>query len=125
MLLVFTKYTHAANLPRNQIHVTDSGQCLEIDLSVIEPGIERLQALADISRSRYVDRATEFPCTDCKSAQQCTTRGHLLPFPKLHPGPCSSVGIRPHTDRQTHRQTRRRRPWPLYTSRRMWFTRNV
>jgi len=26
--------------------------------------------------------------------------------PKLHPGPCNSVGIRPRTDRQTHTQTR-------------------
>jgi len=23
------------------------------------------------------------PCTDCKSAQQCTTRRHFLPFPKV------------------------------------------
>ena len=26
--------------------------------------------------------------------------------PKLHPGPCSSVGVRPRTDRQTDTQTR-------------------
>ena len=26
--------------------------------------------------------------------------------PKLHPGPCNSVGMRPRTDRQTDRQTR-------------------
>jgi len=26
---------------------------------------------------------------------------------ELHPGSCSSVGMRPRTDRQTHRQTRR------------------
>jgi len=32
--------------------------------------------------------------------------GHPLPFPKLHPGPCNSVGIRPRTDRQRDRQTR-------------------
>jgi len=35
--------------------------------------------------------------------------GSLYHAPKLHPGPCSSVGIRPrtdrHTDTQTHRQT--------------------
>jgi len=41
------------------------------------------------------------PCPDCKSAQQCTTRGQPLPCPKLHPGPCSSVGARPQTDRHT------------------------
>ena len=40
-------------------------------------------------------------CTDCKSAEQCTTRRHPLPFPKLHPGPCSSVGMQRGTDSQT------------------------
>jgi len=41
-----------------------------------------------------------------QSAKQCTIRGHPLPFPKLHPGPCNSVGlgIRPRTDTDT--QTR-------------------
>jgi len=38
--------------------------------------------------------------------------GSLYHAPKLHPGPCSSVGVSPrtdtHTDRQTHRQTHRR-----------------
>jgi len=39
-----------------------------------------------------------------------TTRGHPLPLPKLHPGPCNSVGMQPrrdrHTDTQTDTQTR-------------------
>jgi len=26
-------------------------------------------------------------------------------YPKLYPGPCNSVGMRPRTDRQTHTQT--------------------
>jgi len=30
--------------------------------------------------------------------------GSLYHAPKLHPGPCSSVGVRPRTDRQTHRR---------------------
>jgi len=37
-------------------------------------------------------------------------------FPKLHPGPCSSVGMRrrgQQTDRQTDTQTHRR-AWPQY-----------
>ena len=42
--------------------------------------------------------------SDCKSAKYCTTRGHPLPLPKLHPGPCNSVGMRPRTDTDT--QTR-------------------
>jgi len=31
--------------------------------------------------------------------------GSLYYAPKLHPGPCSSVGVRPRTDTQTHRHT--------------------
>jgi len=34
--------------------------------------------------------------------------GSLYHAAKLHPGPCSSVGVRPRTDRQTHTQTHRR-----------------
>jgi len=26
------------------------------------------------------------PCTDCKSAQKCTTRGHPIPFPQVTSG---------------------------------------
>jgi len=47
-------------------------------------------------------------CTDCESAQQCTTiEGTPMPFPKLYPGRCSSVGMRRARGRQTHRQTDR------------------
>jgi len=66
------------------------------------------------------------PCTDCKSAQQSTTRGHPLPLPTLHRGPCNSVGMRPRTDRHTDRHTHtHRRAWPQYISRRLRLTRNV
>ena len=67
------------------------------------------------------------PCTDCKSAQQCTTRNSAqlggIPYhvPKLHPGPCNSVGMRPLTDRHTDRQTHTR----VIISRRVRLTRNV
>jgi len=40
------------------------------------------------------------PCTDSKSAQQCTTKGHPLSFPQVTFGLCSSVGMRLGTDRQ-------------------------
>jgi len=54
--------------------------------------------------------------------------GSLYHAPKLHPAPCSSVGVRPrtdrHTDRQTHRQTHRR-AWPQYILRRLRLTQNV
>ena len=56
------------------------------------------------------------PCTDCKSAQLCTTRGHPRPFPKLHPG----RALRQCGEGQTHRQV-----WPIYISRRLRLTRNV
>jgi len=42
-----------------------------------------------------------------------------MPHP-VHPGPCSSVGMRRGTDRQTHRLA-----WPLYISRRLRLTGNV
>jgi len=49
-------------------------------------------------------------------------------YPKLHPGPCSSVGMRRRTDTQTdrhaHRQTHRRE-WPQYILRRLRLTQNV
>ena len=44
-------------------------------------------------------------CPDCKSAQ---LGGSLYHAPKLHPGPCSSVGVRPRTDRHTHTDTQTR-----------------
>jgi len=34
--------------------------------------------------------------------------GSLYHAAKLHPGPCSIVGVRPRTDRQTHTQTHKR-----------------
>ena len=48
-----------------------------------------------------------------------TIRGSPYHSPKLYPGPCSSVDVRPGTDtqRQTVRQTHRR-GWPQYISRR-------
>jgi len=67
------------------------------------------------------------PCTDCKTAQQCTTRGHLLLFRKVASGSvlsCANAAMDGQTDRQTHRQTRRR-PWPLCISPRLRLTWNV
>jgi len=48
--------------------------------------------------------------------------GDLLPVPKLHPGPCNSVGMRLRRERQTDR-----RAWQLslYISRRLRLTQNV
>ena len=41
-------------------------------------------------------------------------------YPKLHPGPCSSVNMRPWTDRQTHR-----REWPQYILRHLRLKQNA
>jgi len=48
--------------------------------------------------------------------------GTLYHSPKLHPGPCCSVGMRRCTNTQTHRHTS---AWPIYISRRLWLRRNV
>jgi len=48
----------------------------------------------------------------------------LYHAPKLHPGPCSSVGVRPRTDRHTDRQTHRR-AWSQYILRHLRLTQNV
>ena len=46
--------------------------------------------------------------------------GHPCHSAKLHPGTCSSAGMRRGTDRQTDRQ-----PWPIYIPRRLRLTRDV
>jgi len=91
---------------------------------------ERVQALADISSASAYIRVYCHSNETCapianppKSAQLQCTAYHLS---KLHPGPCSSVGMRPGTVRQTHthRQTHRR-PWPIYISLRLRLTQNI
>jgi len=46
--------------------------------------------------------------------------GSLYHAAKLHPGPCSSVGVQPRTDRQTHS-----RAWPQYILCHLWLMQNV
>jgi len=64
-------------------------------------GIERVQALADISRSELCCDSNETRAP-INSAQ---LEGTPLPFLKLHPGPCISVGMWRGTDTRTHRHT--------------------
>ena len=46
--------------------------------------------------------------------------GSLCHAPKLHPGPCSSVGVRPRTDRHTHTDARDHNTFcVIYDSRKM------
>ena len=69
-----------------------------------QPGIERVQALADISRSRYVvSNETRAPIENPPNNAQLGGTSYYSP--KLRPGPCSSVGMRRWTDRQTDTQT--------------------
>ena len=71
---------------------------------------EYTHVLADISRS---------PLLLCApSANPPNVGGTPYHSSKLHPGPCSSVGMRPRTDRQTDARDH-------YLSRRLRFTRNV
>jgi len=63
-----------------------------------------VQELADISLSCLCcySNATRAPITNPLSAQL----GAPYYSPKLHPGPCSSVGMRPQTVRQTDTNAR-------------------
>ena len=45
------------------------------------------------------------PCTNCKSSHGAQQGGTPYNSPKLHPGTCSSVGMRRGTDRRTQTQT--------------------
>jgi len=75
-------------------------------LLLLLPGIERVQALADISRSALCCHSNETRAPIANppnSAQLEDTSYHSA---KLHPGPYSSVGMRRGTDRQTDTQTR-------------------
>jgi len=70
----------------------------------VEPGIYRVQALADISRSGYAVIARK-PMHRLQTRPVTQLEATAYHFPKLHPGPCSSVGMRRGADTQTDRQT--------------------
>jgi len=114
--------------------------------TLIKPGIERVQALAHISRSALCCHSNETcaPIANppnnaqlnnnnnnnpiCKAPECQKTsvalKGTTYHSPKLHPGLCSSVGTRRGTDRHTDTHTDRRL-WPLYIPLRLHHTRNV
>ena len=76
-----------------------------------KPGIARVQALADISRSVLCCHSNERnPAPIVSLANIAQLGATLYHSPNLHPGPCSSVGMRPQTNRQTdtHTHTHRR-----------------
>jgi len=61
------------------------------------------------------------PSTIANPPNSAQLGGSLYHASKLHPGPCSSVGVRPRTCRQTHRHTHRR-AWPQNILRRLRLT---
>ena len=66
-----------------------------------------------VTRVRVILPQQRNPCPDCKSAQQCTTRGQPLPCPQVTSGSvqqCGRTAADRQTDRHTHthRQTHRR-----------------
>jgi len=66
----------------------------------------------------YHSNTTHSPIANSPNSAQLG--GSLCHAPKLHPGPCSSVGVWLRTDRQTHR-----RAWPQYILRHLRLTQNV
>jgi len=91
----------------------------------IIPGVERVQALADISRSALCchSNETHTPNPNLLNSRPARVQGTPYHSPNLHPGPgpCSSVGTgNAARDRETHRW-----PWPLYISPRLRLTWNV
>jgi len=81
---------------------------------------QRVQALAEISRSALCCHSNETRAPIANLPNSAQLGGIPFHSPELHPGPCNGVGMRPRTDRQTHR-----RAWPQYISRRLRLTRNV
>jgi len=72
-----------------------------------KPGTEQVQALADISHLALCchSNVTHAPIANLPNSAQL--EGTPYHSPKLHPGLCSSVGMRQRTDRHTDRQTDR------------------
>jgi len=62
---------------------------------------ERVQALADISLSALCCRSNETRALIANPPNRAQLGGTPYHSPKLHPGPCSSAGMRRGTERQT------------------------
>ena len=94
--------------------------------------------LADISRSPLCCHVRRLPIRAalCYHSNETTASipnppnsaqlgGNPYHFSKLHPGPCSSVGICGDGQRSDRHTQTHRRAWPLYILRRLRLTRNV
>jgi len=72
-----------------------------------QPGIQRVQALADISRLGLCCHSNKTRASIANPLNSAQLGGTSYHSPNLHLGPCSSVGMWRWTDRytDTHRQT--------------------
>jgi len=73
-------------------------------ITMVKLGTERVQVLAEISRSAVCYHSNEIRAPIANPLNNAQL-GAPLPLPKLHPGPCSSVRTQRWRDRQTDRQT--------------------
>jgi len=70
-----------------------------------KPGIERVQALADISRLALCCHSNKTHAPTANLPNSAQLEGTPYHSPNLHTGPCSSVGMRQWTHRQADTQT--------------------
>ena len=70
-------------------------------IKIIIPGIERVQALADILRSALCCRSNEACAPIANLPNSAKLESTPYHSPNLHPAPCSSVEIWRGTNRQT------------------------
>jgi len=95
-----------------------SEKVLLIFKNIRKTGIERVQALADTSHSALCCYSNESRVPIINPPNNAQLEGTPYDSPNLHPGPCSSVGMRRGTDRQTHTDGRDRYTFRLgYASR--------
>jgi len=73
----------------------------------LQPGIERVQALADTTHSALCCHSNETRALIANLTNSAQSEGIPYHSPNLHVGLCSSVGMWRWTDRQTDRQRHR------------------
>jgi len=88
--------------------------------SATQGGHNQTQAHSDILRSALYCQSNKTCASIANLPNSAQLQGTPYHSPKLHPGPCSSVGMRWKTDRQTHRC-----PWPIHILLQLCLIRNV
>ena len=80
-------------------------QAVKILRNKITARHERVQALADISRSALCCHSNETRAPIANPPNSAQLEGTIYHSHNSHPGPCSSMEMRRGTDRHTNRQT--------------------